>query len=271
MDIDFNKAGEVITALIIDYGLRVVFAVIILFVGWRVIKLITNQLSKILKKREIDDTVRIFLGDLTSWMLKAMLLISIAQMFGIATTSFVAVLGAMGLAIGLALQGTLGNFAGGVLLLTFKPYKVGDVVEIMGHTGTVKKIELFTTVIGGFDGKTHICPNGAVMNSDITNISSQGILRAEVKVGISYSANIKRAKEVLTNIITSDERILQDPAPFVGVVELGDSSVNLVVRGWCDAGIKFGVETDLIEKCKIALDEANIEIPFPQMDLHVSK
>jgi small conductance mechanosensitive channel len=175
------------------------------------------------------------------------------------------------LAVGLALQGTLSNFAGGVLLLIFKPFKVGDVVEILGHAGTVKDIQLVATKVEGFDGKTHLCPNGAVMNGDITNITEKGILRAEINVGISYTANIKQAKDILMNVLVSDDRVLKDPAPFVGVVELGDSSVNLVARAWCDAGIKFGVQTDLTEKCKVALDEANIEIPFPQMDVHLDK
>jgi len=192
-------------------------------------------------------------------------------MFGIATTSFVAILAAMGLAIGLALQGTLANFAGGVLILILKPFKVGDAIEVLGHAGSVKDIQLITTTIEGFDGKTHICPNGAIMSGNITNIKEKGILRAVVNVGISYTANIKEAKDILMNVLVSDERVLQDPAPFVGVVELGDSSVNLVARAWCDAGIKFGVETSLIEKCKVALDEANIEIPFPQMDVHLDK
>lgn len=271
MEIDVEKLSEKVVTLAVEYGPKFLLAIIVLLVGWRLIKVITKQLKKVMQHRGIDDTVRIFVGDLISWLLRAMLIISVAQMFGVATTSFVAVLGAMGLAVGLALQGTLSNFAGGVLLLIFKHYKVGDVIEVMGHVGTVTKIQLITTEIKGFDGKIHICPNGEIMNNDITNRTQLGILRADVNVGISYSANIKQAKEVLMNVLKSDERVLQDPEPFVGVVELGDSSVNLVARGWCDASIKFGVEVDLIEKCKVALDEANIEIPFPQMDVHMDK
>lgn len=268
---NFEKVEEQIMPHVIEYGLTLILAIVVLLVGLRLIKIVTKQVKKLAEKQEVDKTVASFLSNLVSWLLKAVLIISVIQMFGVATTSFVAVLGALGLAVGLALQGTLANFAGGVLLLIFKPFKVGDVVEILGHAGTVKDIQLVATKLDGFDGKTHLCPNGAVMNGDITNISEKGILRAEVNVGISYGANIKDAKDILMKTLQDDERVLQDPAPFVGVVALGGSSVDLVARAWCDAGIKFGVQTDLIEKCKVALDKANIEIPFPQMDVHLDK
>ena len=271
MEIDLEKLSEQAMAMLLEYGPKFILAIIVLIVGLRLIKVVTKQVKKLAEKQEVDKTVSSFLSNIVSWLLKAVLIISVIQMFGVATTSFVALIGAMGLAVGLALQGTLSNFAGGVLLLIFKPFKVGDVVEILGHAGTVKDIQLVATKVEGFDGKTHLCPNGAVMNGDITNITEKGILRAEINVGISYTANIKQAKDILMNVLVSDDRVLKDPAPFVGVVELGDSSVNLVARAWCDAGIKFGVQTDLTEKCKVALDEANIEIPFPQMDVHLDK
>lgn len=271
MEIDLEKLSEQAMAMLLEYAPKFILAIIVLIVGLRLIKVVTKQVKKLAEKQEVDKTVSSFLSNIVSWLLKAVLIISVIQMFGVATTSFVALIGAMGLAVGLALQGTLSNFAGGVLLLIFKPFKVGDVVEILGHAGTVKDIQLVATKVEGFDGKTHLCPNGAVMNGDITNITEKGILRAEINVGISYTANIKQAKDILMNVLVSDDRVLKDPAPFVGVVELGDSSVNLVARAWCDAGIKFGVQTDLTEKCKVALDEANIEIPFPQMDVHLDK
>ncbi len=268
---NFDEISKQIMPHVIEYGLTFILAIVVLIVGLRLIKLVTKYIKKFAAKQEYDETVSKFLANLASWLLKVVLVVSVVQMFGVATTSFVAILGAMGLAVGLALQGTLGNFAGGVLLLTFKPFKIGDVVEVLGHTGTVKSIQLIATTIEGFDGKTHQCPNGAVMNGDITNISEKGILRAEVNVGISYSANIKDAKDILMNTLKNDERVLQDPAPFVGVVALGGSSVDLVARGWVDASIKAGTECELIEKCKVALDEAGIEIPFPQMDVHLDK
>lgn len=271
MEIDLEKLSEQAMALLLEYGPKFILAIIVLIVGLRLIKIITKQVKKLADKQEVDKTVASFLSNIVSWLLKAVLIISVIQMFGVATTSFVAVLGAMGLAVGLALQGTLANFAGGVLLLVFKPFKVGDVVNISDNTGTVKDIQLVATTIEGFDGKTHLCPNGAVMNGNITNISKKGILRAEVNVGISYGANIKDAKDILMKTLQNDERVLKDPAPFVGVVALGGSSVDLVARGWVDVSIKASTECELIEKCKVALDEANIEIPFPQMDVHLDK
>lgn len=271
MNINLEKLSEQAAALLLEYGPKFILAVILLLVGLRLIKFLTKQVRKIAEDQELDKTVSTFVSNLVSWLLRAILIISVIQMFGVATTSFVAVLGAMGLAVGLALQGTLANFAGGVLLLLFKHYKIGDVIEVMGHLGTVTSIKLITTEIKDFDGRVHICPNGEVMNNDITNRSKLGILRAEANVGISYNANIKDAKDVLMKVLKDNDRVMEDPAPFVGVVELGGSSVNLVVRGWCDAGEKFAVQTDLIEKCKVALDEANFEIPFPQMDVHLDK
>ncbi len=271
MDIDFEKISEKAIGLILEYGPKFILAIIFLIVGMRLIKFLTKQVKSIAESQEIDKTVSRFLSNLVSWLLKAILVISVIQMFGVATTSFVAVLGAMGLAVGLALQGTLSNFAGGVLLLIFKHYKVGDVVEVMGHVGTVQAVKLITTEIKGFDGKIHICPNGEIMDSDITNRSKLGVLRAEANVGIAYDADIKLAKDTLMKVLEEHNNIMDDPAPFVGVVELGGSSVNLVARGWCEASEKYVTELDLIEKCKIALDEVGIEIPFPQMDVHLDK
>jgi small conductance mechanosensitive channel len=271
MDINLEKLSEQAAALLLEYGPKFILAIILLLVGLRLIKFLTKQVKQIAEKQDIDKTVSRFMSNLLSWLLKAILVISVVQMFGVATTSFVAVLGAMGLAVGLALQGTLSNFAGGVLLLIFKHYKIGDVIEVMGHTGTVTSIKLITTDIKDFDGRLHICPNGEIMNNDITNRTKLEILRAEVNVGISYDADIKGAKDVLMQVLKNHDRVLKDPEPFVGVVELGGSSVNLVARGWCKSEEKFAVQTDLIEKCKIALDEAEFEIPFPQMDVHLDK
>ena len=198
-----------------------------------------------------------------------MLFISVASMIGIQTTSFVAVLGAAGLAIGLALQGTLANFAGGVLCLLFKPYKIGDLISAQGELGVVKEIQIFTTILLSPENKTIIVPNGAMMNGNIINISREGKIRVDLTIGISYDSDIRLAKEVLTKVLNADERVLKDPAPFVGVSELADSAINLAVRPWCAPEHYWDVYFESLENCKIALDEAKVTIPFPQVDVNM--
>lgn len=200
-----------------------------------------------------------------------MLIISVIQMIGVETTSFIAVLGAAGLAIGLAFQGTLANFAGGALLLVFKPYKVGDLIEAQGQLGVVKEIQIFTTILLSPQNKTIILPNGAVSNGDITNYTTEGKIRVDLTVGISYNSDIKKAKNILMDVMKSDENVLSDPAPFVGVSELADSSINLAVRPWSKPEHYWNVYFDTLENCKNALDKGGISIPFPQMDVHLSK
>ena len=182
-----------------------------------------------------------------------------------------AVLGAAGLSVGLALQGTLSNFAGGVMILLFKPFKVGDLIESQGHKGTVKEIHIFVTILLTFDNKTVILPNSAVSNNDIVNYTTQGILRVDMKFGISYDSNIKDAKDVLMNIVKSHPKVLKEPAPFIGVSELADSSVNLVVRPYAKIQDYWEVYFHVVEEGKLALDKAGITIPFPQMDVHLDK
>ena len=224
-----------------------------------------------MKKRNTDETLRPFVLSLIGWTLKIMLFISVIQMLGVATTSFIAVLGAAGLAIGLAFQGTLANFAGGALLLIFKPYKVGDLIEAQGKLGVVKEIQIFTTILLNPQNKTIILPNGAVSNGDITNYTRDGKLRVDLTVGISYDSDIKKAKDVLMEVMTNYPHVLKDPAPFVGVSELADSSINLAVRPWTTPEHYWDVYFDVLENCKNALDNANITIPFPQVDVHMDK
>jgi len=190
-------------------------------------------------------------------------------MVGIQTTSFVAILGAAGLAVGLALQGTLGNFAGGVLILLFKPYKVGQLIEAQGHIGWVHEIQIFVTILTTPENKTVIIPNGAISNGNITNYSTLGKIRIDMVFGISYGSDIKKAKTVLENVMKEHPKALKDPAPFVGVLALGDSAVNLAVRPYSAPEDYWDVYFDVYEKGKIALDEASISIPFPQMDVHM--
>jgi small conductance mechanosensitive channel len=190
-------------------------------------------------------------------------------MVGIATTSFVAILGAAGLAIGLALQGSLANFAGGVLILLFKPFKVGDYIEAQGYSGTVNEIQIFNTILKSLDNKTIIIPNGNLSNDCITNYSTEPLRRVDFVFGIGYEDDIKKAKEVLLTIIKSDSRVLKEPEPFVSIGELGDSSVNFTVRVWCNKEAYWDVYFDMFEKVKLEFDKQGISIPFPQRDVHL--
>lgn len=257
--------------LVVTYGLKVVAAVIVLIVGFWIIKIITKRTYKVMEKRNVNVSVRGFLKSLINILLKVMLLISIAKMVGIETTSFIAVLGAAGLAVGLALQGTLANFAGGVMILIFKPFEVGDLIESQGHKGTVKEIHIFVTILTTFENKTIILPNSAVSNNDIVNYTTEGILRVDLNFGISYESSIKEAKDVLIGIMENHPKVLKDPAPFVGVAELADSSVNLVVRPHAKVEDYWEVYFDVYEAGKIALDKSGVTIPFPQMDVHLDR
>lgn len=256
---------------LIEVGPKFLLAIIVLLVGLRIVKSISRLLVKGLDKRNLDPTLKPFLGSLTNILLKAMLFISVASMVGIETTSFVAMLGAAGLAVGLALQGTLQNFASGVMLLIFKPFKKGDVIEAAGYTGTVDAIEIFVTKLLTFQNRLVIIPNGQIASGSLTNFSAMNTARVDFKIGISYSSNIKTAKDVITKIYSEDERVLQDPAPMVVVGNLGDSSVDLVVRVWVNAADYWGVYFDFNERIKIQLEEAGVSIPFPQMDVHLIK
>lgn len=260
---------EKIYGMIIEYAPRFVLAIIVLLIGLRVIKFISGLLRKNLKKKEVDPTLAPFAVNLLDWGLKIMLVISVAAMLGVETTSFIAVLGAMGLAVGLALQGTLSNFAGGVLLMVFKPYRVEDLIEAQGQIGVVKEIQIFNTILASPQNKMVIIPNGAIMNGEIVNYTILGKIRVDLTVGISYGADIEKAKKVLTLEMTNHPLVLGDPAPFVGVSELADSSVNLAVRPHCAPKDYWTVYFDILEQSKLALDKNNITIPFPQVDVHM--
>lgn len=262
-----EKAGE----LIVEYAPRLLLAVIVLLVGLRIIKAVTKVIRKACDKSKFDEALKIFITNLSGWVLKIVLFIAVADMIGVKTTSFVAIIGAAGLAIGLALQGTLSNFAGGVLIMIFKPYKVGDLVESQGVLGTVKEIQIFNTILLTLENKTAIMPNGAIMNNHLINYTREGKIRVDLSVGISYDSDIKQAKQVLMKVMESDERVLKDPKPMVGVAALADSSVNLAVRPWCDPAVYWDVYFDTLENCKIALDNEGVTIPFPQMDVHMIK
>lgn len=258
-------------SMVIEYAPKVLLALLTLWIGLMIIKAILKVVNKMMTSRGVDETLRPFLSNLIGWMLKIMLFVSVASMVGIETTSFVAVLGAAGLAVGLALQGTLANFAGGALLMIFKPYKVGDLIEAQGHLGVVDEIQIFTTQLTSPEHKKVIIPNGAISNGDIVNYSVLGKIRVDMTVGISYDADIDQAKELLMAVLTENEHVLKDPAPFVGVVELGDNSVNLAVRPHCHPSHYWDVYFSTYEKAKKVLDANKIGIPYPQMDVHLFK
>lgn len=268
---DFEKYSEAAIELIIVHGPKLLLSLITLWIGIKVIKWVISLADKSLEKSKVDPTLRKFITNLFSWCLKILLVISVASMVGIETTSFVAILGAAGLAIGLALQGALSNFAGGVLLMIFKPYKVGDVITTEDETGEVKEIQIFTTVLLNPDNVTIIVPNGAVVAGKIKNLSKEGQIRHNLAMGISYDANIKDARKALVEVMEAHPLVLEDPAPSVTVVELGDSSVNLMVRPWCTTADYWTVYGDIMEQGKEALDAAKITIPFPQLDVHMDK
>ncbi|WP_046755138.1 mechanosensitive ion channel family protein [Kordia jejudonensis] len=249
--------------VMIDYAPKVVAALIILIVGLFVINIMVGLVKRIMKKRGIDATLQKFLGNLLGWTLKILLFVIVASKLGVETTSFAAVIGAAGLAIGLALQGSLSNFAGGVLIMIFKPFKIGDFIEAQGEKGTVKEIQIFTTHINTIGNKLAIIPNGALSNGNILNYSAEEKLRVDMVFGVSYDADIKQTKDVLMKVLTDNSKILSDPAPTVNVLELADSSVNFAVRPWTATANYWDVYFETMEETKKALDAAGIEIPYP--------
>ncbi len=253
---------------IVEYGMPLLKAIAVLLIGLFIIKKIVGLLNKIMEKRGVDVSLRPFLSSLIGTLLKVMLIITVLGLFGVPMTSFIAILGAAGLAVGMALSGTLQNFAGGVMILIFKPFKVGDLITGMGHTGHVKEIQIFVTKLLTPENKTVILPNGPLSNGDIVNFSEQGKIRVDLTMGIGYGENINDAKNALLNVMNAHPKVLKDPAPFVGVVELGDSSVNLAVRPHSTPADYWDVYFDIYQQGKEALDAAGIEIPFPQVDMH---
>ena len=258
-----EKYIEKLKILLVNYSPNIITALVLLIVGIILIDLATKGIKMIMKNRNVDTTVRRFLGDLVNWTLKALLFVAVISKLGVATTSFAAIIGAAGLAIGLALQGSLSNFAGGTLIMLFKPFKIGDLIEAQGEIGVVKDIEIFTTKLIGLSNRQIIIPNGALSNGNIINYSSEGTRRVDLVFGVSYDADIKESKNVLMNVLASHPKVLKDPAPTVNVLELADSSVNFAARPWCKTEDYWTVYFDITENTKLALDKAGIDIPYP--------
>ncbi|MEZ8020226.1 small-conductance mechanosensitive channel MscS [Vibrio splendidus] len=257
--------------LFIQYGVNIISALIILFIGNLIVKAVANSVSKVLQKKKMDRAVVEFVHGLVRYLLFVIVLIAALGRLGVQTASVVAVIGAAGLAVGLALQGSLSNFAAGVLIVAFRPFKSGDYVEIGGVAGSVDSIQIFQTVLTTPDNKMVVVPNGSVIGSPITNYSRHDTRRIDLMIGVSYNADLQKTKALLTKICESDERVLKEPGVQVGVHTLADSSVNFVVRPWVNTADYWNVYFDLMQAIKEGLDNEGIEIPFPQMDVHMNK
>ncbi len=256
--------------MMMEFGPRILLAILVLILGLWIIKAVSNGLVSLMQKRNVDPSLVPFLRSLVSVLLKVTLVISVVSMLGVETTSFIAILGAAGLAVGLALSGTLQNFAGGVMILIFKPFKVGDFVDAQGYSGTVKEIQIFNTIMKSPDNKTIIIPNGGLSTGAMVNFSTEPTRRVDMSFGIGYGDDIDKAKFILMRLMEEDERVLKDPAPTVAVAELADSSVNFNVRPWVKSADYWGVYLDMHEKVKKTFDAEGVSIPFPQMDVHVN-
>ncbi|MBB3047404.1 small conductance mechanosensitive channel [Litorivivens lipolytica] len=268
---DTNALIQQAMDFLMDYGPRLLTAIGILIVGYWIAKIVSSLLVRTLNARKIDATVSNFVGKLLFGTLLAVSLIPALGHAGIQTTSILAALGAAGLAVGLALQGSLSNFAAGVLLIAFRPCRVGDYIEAGGTGGTVESISLFSTMLITPDNKRIMIPNSRVMSNPITNYNAMPTRRVDLTIGIPYTADIPKAKALIKEILEKESRILPEPAPLIAVRQLADSSVNLVVRPWVNSSDYWGTHDALLEAIKIALDEADMSIPFPQMDVHFHK
>ncbi len=269
-----EKAQEILqwlSGLAMEYGLKLIGAIVVLIVGLWVIKAIMKGIRKTMEKRDMDESLKPFLLSMISMLLKIMLVISVLTMLGIQMTSFIAILGAAGLAVGMALSGTLQNFAGGVMILIFKPFKVGDFIEAQGYMGAVKEIQIFITILTTPDNKTVVIPNGGLSTGSLINYSAEPTRRVDWSFGIAYGDDFDKAKDVILNMLKTDERILTDPEPFVALGEMADSSVNITTRAWVKGEDYWGVFFDMNEKYYKEADKHGLSIPFPQLDVHMDK
>ena len=249
--------------IVLEYTPKVLMAFAVLIIGLLIIKLLIHNTKRILKRRKVDITLQQFSVNLVSWVLKILLFVTVIAKLGIETASFTALLATAGLAIGLALQGSLANFAGGLLIMIFRPIKIGDFIEAQGASGTVKEIEVFTTKLNTTDNKQIIIPNGALSNGNIINYSTEATRRVDFTFCVSYDADIKKTKEVIFAVLNSHACILKEPATAVNLSELADSSLNFFARGWVLKEDYWTVKFDVLEQTKIALDAAGIDIPYP--------
>jgi small conductance mechanosensitive channel len=263
--------SELINAYIIPWGINIAFALAIFFIGRMVVKTILNIVRKILARTGTDLILIDFICTISNAILMLFIAIAALDQLGVDTTSLVALIGAAGLAIGLSLQDSLKNFASGIMLIVFRPFKAGDFVEAGGTSGTIENISIFSTTMRTGDNREVIVPNGAIYGSNIINNSARDTRRIDMVFGIGYNDDIRRAKQIMQEILDANERVLKDPVPLIAVAELADSSVNFNVRPWVNTGDYWAVLYDLTEKIKLSFDDNGISIPYPQMDVHINK
>jgi small conductance mechanosensitive channel len=268
---DWNQLSELLQTKGLDFGINVALAIAIFYVGKLVINMIVRGMRKVMQRQEIDKTLETFVCNLVRMVLLVIVIIAAIGQLGIETTSFIAIFGAAGLAVGLALQGSLSNFAAGVLIVMFRPYRVGDFIEAAGISGVVEQVQILTTVLKTGDNKQIIVPNGQIMDSIITNYSANDKRRVDMVIGVSYDDDIDKVRATLEELVAAEERILEDPACTIAVSALADSSVNFVVRPWVKTADYWGVMFDLTEAIKKRFDQDGISFPFPQQDVHLYK
>lgn len=262
---------DFLIAKTIEYGTSLLIAIAILVIGFMLVKRISKLFKKILHKRDFDPSLQGFLISMVSVTLKILVLLTALGQLGIEMTSFIALLGAAGLAIGMAFSGTLGNFAGGIMILIFRPYKVGDYLAAQGEEGIVKEIQIFNTILLTLDNKTVIIPNGTIANGNMTNFTYEETRRVDFTVGIAYGDDYDKAKAVLERFISEDDKILKDPAYFIGLGELADSSVNITLRVWTKTADYWDVYFKMNEKIYKQFGQEGLNIPYPQLDVHIQQ
>ncbi len=259
------------TDYVIPWAINITMAIVVFIIGRMVVGFVVRLVNKLMKRSKMDEILVNFICSILNAVLLLFVIVAALDQLGVDTTSLIALMGAAGLAVGLALQNSLQNFAAGVMLIVFRPFKAGDFVEAGGTTGVVENISIFSTMLKTPDNREVIVPNGSIYGGNITNFSARPTRRVDLMFGIGYGDDIRKAKDILTKLVVEDERILKDPAPQIVVGELGDSSVNFHVRPWVNSPDYWDVYFDLTEKVKLTFDEEGISIPYPQMDLHLDK
>ena len=269
MTTQLEKILNLTLAWVLTDGVKLVIGLIVLSIGWKLIKKLIKIMNVLMDKNNVDKTLRNFLDALVEVVLRVVLIMVVLEFVGIKATGIAAIFASAGLAIGLALQGSLSNFAGGVIILLIRPFNVGDYIEGAGHSGTVEKISIFYTCLVTPDNKQILIPNGSLANDSIVNYSSKDTRRVDIVFGVSYDDDIFKVKRILTQVVDANELILKNPEPFISINEHGASSINFVVRAWCKTSDYWTVYFDLLEKVMVRFNEENITIPYPQMDLHL--
>jgi small conductance mechanosensitive channel len=267
--IDWASLYAKIQTVGVSFGIKIIAAIAIFYIGRLIAKVVTNGVRKMMVAQEVDKILESFVSNLVYSLLMLFVIIAAINQLGVQTTSLIAIMGAAGLAVGLALQGSLANFASGVLIVMFRPYKVGDFVEAAGISGSVVQVQILTTVLKTGDNKQIIVPNGQIMSSIITNFSANDTRRVELTIGIGYDDDIDKARDTIQDFVDADDRIFKDPACLIAVSELADSSVNFLVRVWVKSGDYSGVKFDMIEAIKKRFDKEGISFPYPQQDVHI--